>query len=69
MNKASLERHIQEQQSLACKLCGNMETLDSRHLDGVAGNAQTILIGVARSMAEQLGANLDSMALPKEGAA
>lgn len=69
MSKAPLERHVQEQQNLACKLMGVMEALETLNLDGVAENAQTVLIGVARQMAQELNANLDSVNLPKEDAA
>lgn len=69
MNLTPLQRHIQNQQDMAGKLAAVLEALETLNVDGVADNAQTVLIGVARSMAEELNANLDSTAVPKEGAA
>lgn len=64
MNRSALEKHVQNQQNLACKLSGDLEALESLNLEGVAESAQTVLIGVARDMAEELNANLDSASLP-----
>lgn len=64
-----LENHIQAQQNIASNLQDILEALVTLNSEGLAARAQTVLIGVARQMAEELNANLDSVALPTEGEA
>lgn len=64
MTTSALKKHVQNQQNLACRLSGVLEALESLNLEGVAKSAQTVLMGVARQMAEELNANLDSVSPP-----
>ena len=64
-----LQKYIQEQQDLACNLCGVIEAIHILDNDNVAPDAVTALVNVAQSLASELNAGLDSVNLPKGGAA
>ena len=67
--KTALQRHINDQQDIACLLSGIIDGLIHLHDGDLSPGAQRALMGVALEMADRLNANLDSTALPEGGAA
>ena len=61
--------HCSDVQTTAMQLCGVMEAIDILDDEGAAKNAVTCLIRIARSLADQINEQLDSVNLPNNGAA
>lgn len=66
---AAYRDHCANVQTTAMQLCGIMEAVDILDEQGVAKNAVTCLIRIARSLADQINEQLDSVNLPRGGAA
>ncbi|WP_042246336.1 hypothetical protein [Paracoccus sp. PAMC 22219] len=64
-----LRRHCSDVQVAATQLCGVMQAIELLDDEGIGGNAVSTLIRIARSLAEKVNTDLDSVNLPKGGAA
>ncbi|MFC0201173.1 hypothetical protein [Paracoccus rhizosphaerae] len=65
----ALRQHCSGVQTTALQLCGVIEAIEILDDAGTAANAVTCLIRIARSLADQVNNDLDSVNLPKGGAA
>lgn len=65
----ALLAHVQDQQVLATRLSGIIEAIDVVYHDKPTSNGVTVLLSIARDLMDQLDTNLDSVNLPKGGAA
>jgi hypothetical protein len=66
---AALLAHIEDQQVLATRLSGIIESIDVVYHDKPTSNGVTVLLSIARDLMDRLDSNLDSVNLPKGGAA
>lgn len=62
-------RHCAKLQTTSLQLCGVIEAIDLLDNEGIGRNAVTCLIGIARSLADEINDQLDSTSLPEGGAA
>ncbi|MCG6112612.1 MAG: hypothetical protein MEQ74_10580 [Paracoccus sp.] len=69
MTDEPLRRHCGDVQVAATQLCGVMQAIELLDDEGTGGNAVSTLIRIARSLAEKVNNDLDSVNLPKGGAA
>lgn len=65
----ALQKHCGQVQTKAVQLRGVLEAMAILDNEGVGANAVTSLMSVAFNLAEQIGDDLDSVNLPKGGAA
>lgn len=65
---AAMKAHCSDVQTTALRLCGVIEAIEILD-DAGAANAVSCLVRIARSLAEEVNNQLDSVNLPKGGAA
>lgn len=65
----ALLAHIQNQQDLACNLCGVIRAIHILDNKKVAPGAVSALLDVAMALSGDLNCNLDHVSLPDGGAA
>ena len=64
-NDAALRSYIQKQQDLACRLAGVTLAIENLEMADIESDATSVLMRIAREMAQALYIGLDSVNLPK----
>ena len=69
ISDSPIRRHCSDVQATAAQLCAVIEAIDLLDGEGIGSNAITALIGIARSLADKINSDLDSVNLPDGDAA
>jgi len=62
--KNPLLKHVQDVQDQTVRLCGVLRAIDFLDNEGECNDGKTALIGIAKEVADDIGAALDSANLP-----